>query len=174
MKHQLKVSWAFAHSDVSTVIHAITAWHLLLSTSLSGVSRCLAVTVYNSIKDGKRERRASTFRVNDKTMRLGPSCSPTVQHPCICCVNRIYPDSSPFGTERISLFFRSLRLFDDLGMFKCFGHTHQPKPCIGSETPKTFHLTVSCPAIGYEIQAFGTVCPGASPGNGCTIHPVSR
>ena len=66
MKHQLKVSLAFAHSDIPTVILAITARHSLLSTSLSGVSQCLAVMVFNSGVTRKREHRASRFHISDQ------------------------------------------------------------------------------------------------------------
>jgi len=78
MKHQLKVSLAFAYSDVSTVIHPITAWHLLLSTSLSGVSQCLTVMGFISGMTRSRERRASKFRINDHMMGLGSVCLPAV------------------------------------------------------------------------------------------------
>ena len=54
---------------------------------------------------GGRERRASTFRINDKIMRLGSSCLPTGQRSRISCVKRLYLASLPFGEERFILFF---------------------------------------------------------------------
>jgi hypothetical protein len=45
IKHQSKVSLAFACNYISIAIHLITRWHSLRSTSLSDDPRCLAVTV---------------------------------------------------------------------------------------------------------------------------------
>jgi hypothetical protein len=49
IKHQLEVSRTFVRSTVSTAICTITVQHSLDPTSLSGVSRCLAVTVLTAI-----------------------------------------------------------------------------------------------------------------------------
>ena len=49
IKHQLKVSMAFASNTVSTAIHTITVQYSLRSTSLSDVSRCLTVTVLSQL-----------------------------------------------------------------------------------------------------------------------------
>ena len=60
----------------------------------------------------------------------------------------------------MSVSFSLLSFYDGYGTFKCFSHTHSSMPFIGNETPKTVHLLVSCPAVGFEIQAFGTIYPG--------------
>ena len=45
IKHQTKVSSAFACGDITSTIHLITRWHSLCLSSLSDVSPCLAVRV---------------------------------------------------------------------------------------------------------------------------------
>lgn len=88
IKHPSKVSLAFACNYNSIAIHLITRWHSLRSTSLSGVSRCLAVTVL-SWSLSRRERRASTFHRINEYVSLGPSCPPADLHLRISCVNRL-------------------------------------------------------------------------------------
>lgn len=47
-----------------------------------------------------------------------------------------------------------------------------PSPKSATETPKTVNLKISCLAIGYSIQVFGTIRPQASTNNSYTIHQL--
>ena len=59
---------SYRGQSLSTAIPVVTTGHSLLSTSLSEVSQCLTVMVFDSPARGGRERkrRASTFRIDDK------------------------------------------------------------------------------------------------------------
>ncbi len=77
IKHQTKVSIAFACGNVAPAIHLITRWPLLCLSSLSDFSRCLTVTVFPGYLHeivGKKHR-ASAFRISDKICVVRPILS---------------------------------------------------------------------------------------------------
>jgi len=71
IKHQTKVSAAFACGNVATAIHLITRWPSLYLSSLSGVSRCLTVTVLSRLFTRNRWEKAPGFHVPHKWQMRG-------------------------------------------------------------------------------------------------------